>query len=193
MSCGKQEDGGYLPLTVGITHTMARLPPRSDDARLVHNSRILETQFNSSEVSRHNKEKGYKRTSHAKTLAEMDCYDFLKNLRGFRWKRVSDSTLPLIEKQGFIGFEGSYDGWNSECTSGDIEMGLFFEVQLAFVALGRSREIGSGLQSQSPWVFLLIPTIKKGLCAFNWASARFASVFSPRFCSGFEVEPLRNN
>ena len=43
----------------------------------------------------------------------------------------------------------------------DIEMGLFFEVRFDFVALGRSREIGSGLQSQSPWVFLLIPTIKE--------------------------------
>jgi hypothetical protein len=67
----------------------------------------LETQFNSSEASRHNKEKGYKRASHAKTLAAVDCYDFLKNLRGFGSKRVPDFTLPLIEKQGFIGFEGS--------------------------------------------------------------------------------------
>ena len=60
-------------------------------------------------------------------------------------------------------------------------MGLFFEVHLDFVALGRSREIGSGLQSQGPWVFLLIPTIRKGLCAFNWRLLSLASVFSPRF------------
>jgi hypothetical protein len=59
-------------------------------------------------------------------------------------------------------------------------MGLFFEVRFDFVALGRSRETGSGLQSQSPWVFLLIPTLRKGLCAFNWAPAELASFFSPR-------------
>ena len=52
-------------------------------------------------------------------------------------------------------------------------MGLFFEVTFDFVALGRSREIGSGLQSQSPGVFLLIPTTMKGLRAFNWAPAEF--------------------
>ena len=72
-------------------------------------------------------------------------------------------------------------------------MGLFFEVHLDFVALGRSREIGLGLQSQSPWVFLLIPTIKKGLCALNWASASFGLRLLTKICSGFELEPLRSN
>jgi hypothetical protein len=73
-------------------------------------------------------------------------------------------------------------------------MGLFFEVRFVFVALGRSREIGSRLQSQSPWVFLLIPTIMKGLCApLNGRPLSLASVFSPGFCSGIELESLRSN
>ena len=72
-------------------------------------------------------------------------------------------------------------------------MGLFFEVRFDFVALGRSREIGSGLQSQSPWVFLLIPTIKKGLCAFNWAPAKFGLRLLTKICSGIKLESLRSN
>jgi hypothetical protein len=72
-------------------------------------------------------------------------------------------------------------------------MGLFFEVLLDFVALGRSRGIGSGLQSQSPWVFLLIPTIKKGLCAFNWAPAEYGLRLLTKICSSIELESLRSN
>src|SRR4030095_10498037 len=60
-------------------------------------------------------------------------------------------------------------------------MGLFFEVRFDFVALGRSREIGCGLQSQGPWVFLLIPTImKRALRLINGRPLSLASVFSPR-------------
>jgi len=80
-----------------------------------------------------------------------------------------------------------------ECTRETIEMGLFFEVRFDFVALGRSREIGCGLQSQSPWVFLLIPTIMKGLCAFNWAPAEFGLRLLTKICSGIEPGSLRSN
>jgi len=72
-------------------------------------------------------------------------------------------------------------------------MGLFFEVHLDFVALGRSRDIGSGLQSQSPGVFLLIPTLMKGLCAFNRAPAGFGLRHLTKIRSGFELESLRSN
>ena len=72
-------------------------------------------------------------------------------------------------------------------------MGLFFEAHLYFVALGRSRQTGSGLQSQGPWVFLLIPTIRKGLCAFNWAPAKSGLRLLTKICSGFGPEPLRSN
>jgi len=62
---------------------------------------------NPSRSQSNNKERGYQMAWHAKTLAAMTGYDFLKNQRELRSKHASDSTLPLIEKQGFIGFEGS--------------------------------------------------------------------------------------
>jgi hypothetical protein len=69
-------------------------------------------------------------------------------------------------------------------------MGLFFEVRFDFVALGRSREIGCGLQSQSPWVFLVDPNDnERALRLVNGRPLSLASVFSPRSVQAFSLNP----
>src|SRR5262245_15362863 len=52
--------------------------------------------------------------------------------------------------------------------------------------------VGSGLQYQSPWVFLLIPTIK-GRALRLWAPAEFGLRLLTKICSGVTLEPLRSN
>src|SRR5262245_26689148 len=52
--------------------------------------------------------------------------------------------------------------------------------------------VGSGLQYQSPWVFLLIPTIKRRALRL-WAPAEFGLRLLTKICSGVTLEPLRSN
>jgi len=104
---GKQENGGYLTTNCRRSSHGGEASAPGEDAHLVHDSRILENRVNSVAFATLEKEMGYERASPDKTLAEIIRYDFLKNQRELRSKHASDSTLPLIEKQGFIGFEGS--------------------------------------------------------------------------------------
>ena len=103
--------------------------------------------------------KGYDRDSDAESLAVIGRYESLKNCRDC--EKCKQRTKPIFRLKTNVlqDLPDWTDSWNVECKGRSIEMGLFFELSFDFVALGRSREIGSGLQSQGPWVFLLIPTI----------------------------------
>jgi len=73
-------------------------------------------------------------------------------------------------------------------------MGLFFEVRFDFVAPGRSREIGRGLQVSKPLGFLVDPNDnERALRLINGAPAEFGLCLLTKICSGVKLESLRSN
>ena len=73
-------------------------------------------------------------------------------------------------------------------------MGLFFEVRFDFVAPGRSREIGRGLQVSKPLGFLVDPNDnERALRLINGAPAEFGLCLLTKICSGIKLESLRSN